>query len=116
MALRVNTRATAFAEDEIGAGHYRTNTLWNDVRPSDSAAERFRAASRPDDYARWFLVEDTAVPADSPARFQLPIGDFNSIHRSGLMAARDYAEQHGLDDVAEAADELVFFFDRITAC
>ena len=116
MSLRVNPEAVAFAEEKIGDGHYRISTLWREAQPSEQAKAQFLADHGYEEYARWFLAEDTAQPEGSPARLQLPIGDFKSVHRNGLVAARDRANKEQLDDVAEAADELLFFFDRISAC
>ncbi|MFO7320599.1 MAG: hypothetical protein DIU68_002625 [Chloroflexota bacterium] len=116
MTLRLNREAVAFAEQMIGDGNYRINTIWREAQPSPQAVETFVRQHGLDGLRRWYLAEDPDAPEDAPERYQFPIGDFKSVHRSGLIAARDRAASQQQDSIAEAADELLFFFDRISAC
>lgn len=86
------------------------------MQPSAESASQYLHQQGAEEYARWFLAVDPGAPEDSPARYQWPIGDFKSLHRSGLVAARDQAYKHGAPDIAEAADDVLFIFDRLTAC
>lgn len=116
MTLRLNSDAVAFAERMIGEGDYRINTVWREAQPSAQAARAFAREHGPDACRQWYLAEDTDCPPGAPERYQLPIGDFKSVHRSGLIAARDSAAKQQQHEIEDAADELLFFFDRISAC
>ncbi len=116
MAIKVNPAGVEFAEQRIGEGDYRISTVWRQAQPSPTAAARFLDENGIDEYARWHLAVETDEPRTSPAHYTFPIGDFRSVHRSGLIAAQQDAAKHGYEDVEEAANELIFFFDRISAC
>ncbi len=114
--MLLNPRAVSHVQQLIDEGAYRMNIPWRSVKPSLEAESRFLDAHGLEDYSRWYLAIDPAVPEDSPARYQWPVGDFRNVHRSGLIAARDLAAQHAADEVQTAADDLLFIFDRLTAC
>lgn len=115
MALELNAAGAAFAEKMIEDGHYRINTMWREAQPSARAQADLLARGW-DEAARWYLAIDPAAPEGSPSRLQYPLGDFKSVHRSGLIAARDAAQKQGDTTIADAAEELLFLFDRISAC
>ena len=116
MALQLNQVAFKNAEALIEEGKYRINTVWREAQPSDNEASQYFEKVGADDYAKWFLAVDTNAPEGAKDRYKLPVGDFKSVHRSGLLAAKDRAEQNKAGDVSEAVDELIFLFDRISAC
>lgn len=115
MALELNADAVVFAEKMIEDGNYRINTMWRESHPSERAQADLLARGW-DEARKWYLGIDPSAPEGSQARLRYPVGDFKSIHRSGLIAARDKAEQQGETDIVEAAEELLFLFDRISAC
>lgn len=115
MALQLNADAVVFAEKMIEDGNYRINTMWRESQPSEKARADLMARGW-GEANKWYLGIDPTAPEGSQARLRLPVGDFNNIHRSGLIAARDEAQRQGDDAISEAADELLFLFDRISAC
>ena len=64
--------------------------------------------------APWFLAQDEAQPGAQGMKY--PIGDFRSVHRSALQAARRQAEAQGEAEIAEAARELIDWIDHYNAC
>lgn len=115
MALELNPVAYAFAEKMIEDGHYRISTMWRESSPSDKKRAALLAQGW-DDASKWYLGVDPAAPEGTQERLRYPVGDFKSVHRSGLIAARDAALKDGDTAISDAADELLFLFDRISAC
>lgn len=115
MALELNKDSYAFAEKMIEDGNYRINTMWRESHPSERAQAELLARGW-DEARKWYLGVDPSAPEDSQDRLRFPVGDFKNIHRSGLIAARDQAVKDGDTAIGEAADELLFLFDRISAC
>ena len=112
----VNTDGIAYAKQLLEQGMYRLSTPWRTVQPSETAARKFWEQQGAADYARWHLALDPAQPEGSPERYLLPLGDFKSIHRSGIVAARDRAEREGAADVRQAVEDILDLFDRMNAC
>jgi hypothetical protein len=116
MALKLNDAAFKHAEALIEEGKYRINTVWREAQPSENEEKRFLDQHGWEDYGKWFLAVDNDAAEGSLARYKLPVGDFKSVHRSGLLAAKARADKNSAGDVSEAVDELIFLFDRISAC
>jgi hypothetical protein len=114
MPIQVNQEAVEKAKQLIDEGKFRINTPWRDVQPSPIALNRYLSQHGENAYSQWFLAIDP--DAAEAERYTLPFGDFNSVHRSGVMAAKQRAEQHHAPDVEAAADELLDLFDRLNAC
>jgi hypothetical protein len=109
--MKLNPAAVELARELLDDGLFRISTPWSKVRPSADSAAVHREAFGAENTTRWYL----AVDPDS-GETRLPIGDFKAVHRSGLVAALDEARLHGWADIAEAADDILFLFDRLTAC
>ena len=116
MAVNLNPAAVTLAEQLLEGGDYRINSVWREARPSEAATDDYLDRKGYDSLAQWYLGVDSEAEPGSKESLRFPIGDFKSVHRSGILAARDEANKMGAGAIAEAADELIFYFDRITAC
>jgi hypothetical protein len=114
--MQLNPKAVAKAKRLIDEGHYRINTPWRDIQPSEAAARRFLEKHGAAALSEWYLAIDPAAPEDSLAHYLLPFGDFRAIHRSGVVVAKQRAAQSGDYVIEQAADDLLHLFDRLTAC
>lgn len=114
--MQVNYEAIENAKRLIDEGKFRINTPWREVQPSEVAQNRYLDQHGWDAYSQWFLAVDTSAPQDSKDRYKFPVGDFNAVHRSGLVAAKQRAAQNQDADLEAAADELLDIFDRLNAC
>jgi len=114
--MQMNPVGIAHAKSLIDQGQYRINTPWRDVQPSNAAARKFLEQHGAADYATWYLAIDPAQPENSAERYLLPYGDFKSIHRSGIVVARDRADREGATEVRQAVEDILDLFDRLTAC
>lgn len=116
MSVKVNSVALAYAKLLIDQGNYVINTVWSRSAPTSDQENQFLDAHGWDDYARWYLAVEIDDQPDAKARYQFPVGDFRNLHRSGVVAAKQRAEQQHYADVIQAADDLLDLFDRLNAC
>lgn len=116
MATNLNPAAVELAQQLIEGGDYRINTVWREARPSETAMDDYLDRNGFTALSRWYLGVDASAEPGTKESLRFPVGDYKNVHRSALVIARDEARKHGDDAVADAADELLFFFDRISAC
>ncbi len=95
---------------------FRLNTIWSNNRPTDTAADSYIDQNGLDAYAAWHLAIDPTLPETSKARYQLPYGDFKSVHYSGVRSIKQIAERDGEAELRDAADEILDLLDRFNAC
>jgi hypothetical protein len=114
--MKLNPIALEKAKTLLDEGKFRISTPWKQVQPSAQAQSAYLEQHGLVAYQQWYLAINPDAPEGSPERYQLPFGDFNSLHRSGLVAARQRAEQSQSEDIQTAVDDLLFVFDRLTAC
>lgn len=48
-------------------------------------------------------------------RYKFPYGDFQTVHRDGLIAAKERAAQQGYQDIEETADEQLQALEKQAA-
>lgn len=116
MAVKLNREALDHALKLIDEGEYAINTVWGSNQPNAEQENKYVDKHGWGDYAKWFLAVDTDQNDATKEAHKFPYGDFKRVHRSGLIAAKQRAEQQGYHDVAEGADELLSIFDRLNAC
>jgi hypothetical protein len=116
MRLKVNQKAVEKAKQLIDEGKFRINTPWREIQPSDVAELKYLTQYGLDEYGQWYLALDSDVIGDSKDRYRLPFGDFNAVHRSGVIVARQRAAENHALDIETAADEILDLFDRLNAC
>ena len=116
MALELNTQGLQQALKLVEEAQFRFNTVWATTRPTPEAETQYREKNGQDAYANWYLAIDPNAPEGSSARYQLPYGDFRSVHHTGVKQAKQAAEREGATDVAHAADEILDLLDRFIAC
>lgn len=114
MANKINAEAIENAKQLILDGKYRINTVWKNAQPSETEVENFAKRAGWDEVSKWFLVvdEDKKLPADS----HFAVGDFKSVHRSGLQSIKRKAEKDQQPEVVDAATELIDLIDHFNAC
>ncbi len=108
--MQINHVAVDHARQQVYEGHYRISSNWRESQPSASKAQSYLEQHGTEQYQRWYLAIDGAD------QYVLPTGDFDAVHRSALMVAKDRAVQAGNTELEAAIDDILFLFDRLTAC
>lgn len=108
MSIKLNKEAVTFAKSLIKDGKTKHDEgHWGQHNPDTQAENAYLKTHEIADYAKWHLGEDTSMSADTKGRYKFPYGDFKTVHRDGLIAAKERAAQQGYHDIEKAADELL---------
>ncbi|MCA8830097.1 hypothetical protein [Hymenobacter pini] len=107
MSIHLNSKAVAYAKQLIQAGKIKNDSgHWHEHNPGTDEENHFLQKHEIEEYAKWHLGEDTSKGEDTKGRYKFPFGDFQLVHRDGLLAAKERAAQQGYADIEKAADEL----------
>lgn len=114
--MKVNREAVEKAKQLIDEGKFRVSTPWRDAQPSTTAQDRYINTNGWQAFGQWYLALDSDAHETSKERYQFPFGDFNTVHRTGVIAAKQRAAQNQDTELEAAADEILDLFDRLNAC
>ncbi len=76
---------------------------WSEHRPSTRQERDFLVARGFGEYGRWHLRIDDE---EAKGRYKFPYGDFDKVHRCGVLSAEVRAAQYKHNDVEIAAAHL----------
>lgn len=107
MTVRVNTRATGHAGNLIKGRQYETDSDWSQAQPSTGQENEFIEEHGWEAYSRWHLAYDDEQNEGTKGRYKFPFGDFEKLHRSGLIAAEQRAGKEGYTELERAIRELL---------
>ncbi len=108
MSITLNHAAVTFAKKLIKDGKIKNDQgHWGQHNPDTKAENSFLKSHEISEYAQWHLGEDKSQNEDNKGRYKFPYGDFKTVHRDGLIAAKERAAQQGYHDVEKAANELL---------
>ena len=108
MTVKLNQRAYDHARDLIVAGKYVIDDrdAWSEHQPSTRQKNDFIQQQGIGEYAKWHLGIDGQEDDDKKGRYKFPYGDFEKVHRCGLLAAESRAGQRNYYDVELAVAHL----------
>ena len=79
---------------------------WSEHQPSAAEENAFIEAHGYTEYGRWHLAVDDERPPDTKGHYKFPYGDFENVHRCGVISAEVRAAQRKYADVESAAAHL----------
>jgi hypothetical protein len=108
VAIRVNDRSYEHAQRLIKDGQVVLDERddWSEHQPTAAQENEFIEQTGFNEYARWYLGEDDEEAEGTKARYKFPYGDFEKVHRCGVLAAESRAGQYKHLDVEAAAAHL----------
>jgi hypothetical protein len=108
MAVRLNERGYAHARKAVSERNVVIDDRddWSEHRPSADAENRFIEEHGFDAFGRWHLGIDDDQREETKGRYKFPYGDFEKVHRCGVLAAESRAGQYGHTDIELAAAHL----------
>ena len=116
MAVKLNQEAFDYAKKLISEGKVDKTSGWKDIEPSREVGDEFIQKNGMQEYGLWHLGINDEMSSQDKGHYEFPIGDFNSIVRSGLIAAEHRAGQYGHTDIEQAAKELLNLIDSKKEC
>ena len=66
-----------------------------------------------DEYGKWYLGIDEEEREHTKGRYKSPYGDFENVHRCGVLAAESRAGQYKYYDIENAAAHLHGMLDNM---
>jgi hypothetical protein len=114
-AVRLNAAASNFACELIEQGRFVADKkgAWRSDHPTRSQQNTFIRDQGFSEYAKWHLAVDERKAWDSKARYKFPFGDFQNVHRCGLLAVKSRAREYGYHEIEAAAAKLLEMIDSI---
>jgi hypothetical protein len=109
--MKLNHKAFEQAENLIVAGKVVRDSDWSERQPTPGAENAFLDDADWETYGRWFLGLDPDESESTEGRYRFPYGDFESVHRSALIAAKQRAGQYDYSTIKDAADHLIVQID-----
>jgi hypothetical protein len=108
MAVKLNKRAFDYAKELINEGKVIRDErdAWSEHQPSAEQENEFIRAHGFDEYGKWHLGIDEEENEDTKGRYKFPYGDFENVHRCGVLAAESRAGQYKYHDIENAAAHL----------
>jgi hypothetical protein len=79
---------------------------WSEHQPSAAQENQFIEEHGIGEYARWHLGADDETPGDKKGHWKYPYGDFEAVHRCGVLSAESRAGQRKHTDIELAAAHL----------
>jgi hypothetical protein len=115
MAVKLNKRAYEHAKELIQVGHvvFDERDAWSEHQPSAEKENEFIRLHGYREYGKWYLGIDDAENEETKGRYKFPYGDFNNVHRCGVLSAESRAGQYKHYDIENAAAHLHGMIDAI---
>jgi hypothetical protein len=117
MAITLNKPAYAHAKDLIEAGFFVLDDRddWSEHRPSAQKENEYLQAHGEGEYAHWYLAIDDEHRPGTKGRYKFPYGDFEKVHRCGVLSAESRAGQYKYVEVELALAHLHGMLDGVRA-
>lgn len=107
-SVKLNRKAFSHAKQLISEGKYVLDERddWSEHQPSSAQENEYIEEHGFSDYARWYLGVDDDEPEKTKGHYKFPYGDFDRVHRCGVLAAESRAGQYKYEDIESAAAHL----------
>ena len=110
----VNQRGVERARRLIEARQYVLDSHWGDVQPTAKEQNAYLKRHSWDEYAGWFLGLTEGPAEQTKARYAFVYGDFQRLHRSGLIACHYRAAEWRHKAIELIAHDLLQQLDAKT--
>src|SRR4051812_12184768 len=115
MAVKLNRPAYDHAKKLIEEGKAVLDERddWSEHQPSAEQENEYLSEHGYRAYGRWYLGIDDEAPKDTKGHYKFPYGDFEKVHRCGVLSAESRAGQYKHLDVKDAAAHLHGMLDEL---
>jgi hypothetical protein len=108
----VNDRAVEHAMELIAKRRFVLDSRWGDVQPSAKDENAFLEDHSFDEYANWHLGLTEGAKDGTKGRYAFVYGDFERLHRMGLIACHYRAAEWRHKEIELAAHDLLQALDN----
>jgi len=115
MAVKLNATSFDYAKGLIKSGEYVIDgrDAWSEHEPSAEKENKYIEEHGIGAYARWHLGIDDEEDPDKKAHYKFPYGDFEKVHRCGVLSAESRAGQRKYYDIELATAHLHGMLDAL---
>jgi hypothetical protein len=115
MAVRLNRTAFDHAKELVAEGKVVLDERddWSEHQPSAAQENEFLAQHGWGAFAKWYLGIDDEAAEETKERYKFPYGDFENVHRCGVLSAESRAGQYKHLDIENAAAHLHGMLDEL---
>jgi len=115
MAVKLNGRAYSHARELIERGDFVNDEkdMWSEHQPSTKQENRFLEQHGFAEYGKWYLGIDSEQDEDNKGHYKFPYGDFEKVHRCGVLSAESRAGQYKHEEIESAAAHLHGMLDAV---
>jgi hypothetical protein len=114
-SYKVNRRAVAHAKKLIAAHKYVLDSDWGEAQPKTDDENAYLKRHSWTEYGEWHLGLTEGATDETKARYAFVFGDFERIHRSGIIASQFRAAEWRHKAVELAAHRLLQLIDKESA-
>jgi hypothetical protein len=117
MAVKLNRRGYDYAQELVADGRDVIDERddWSEHEPSAQKENEFIDEHGYGEYGRWHLGIDDEQNPETKSHYKFPYGDFENVHRCGVLAAESRAGQRKYGDIESAAAHLHGMLEAIAA-
>jgi hypothetical protein len=115
MAVKLNEVAFEHAKRLIQEGRVVLDSRdeWSEAHPTAQEANKFIEQYGFAEYEKWYLGIDVDEEEETKARYKFPYGDFQRMHRGGVLTAESRAGQYKYTHIELAAAHLHGMLDAL---
>jgi hypothetical protein len=115
MAVKLSERSFDFAKKLVDERHVALDVMddWSEHQPSAQQENEFIEKYGFGEYGRWHLGVDDEYAEDIKSRYKFPYGDFENVHRCGVIAAEVRSARLKYTDIEVAAAHLHGMLDEL---
>ena len=115
MAVILNKRAFEHGKELVKEGKavWDERDAWSEHQPSAEQENEFIRLHEFDEYAKWYLGIDDEEREHTKARYKFPFGDYEKVHRCGVLSAESRAGQYKHHEIELAAAHLHGMIDEM---
>jgi hypothetical protein len=115
MAVKLNNRGFEHAKELVKEGHLVVDerNAWSEHQPSAQQENEFIEKHGYGEFGKWHLGIDDERGEQTKGRYKFPYGDFEDVHRCGVLSAESRAGQYKYFDIENAAAHLHGMIDAI---
>jgi hypothetical protein len=115
MPVELNRSGYEYAESLAREGHVVIDERddWSEHQPSAEQENEFIEQHGWGEYSKWHLGVDDEHRTETKGHYKFPYGDFEAVHRCGVLAAESRAGQRKYLDIEQAAAHLHGMFEAL---
>jgi hypothetical protein len=108
MAVTLNRNAYNHAKALINKGGFvfDERDAWSEHQPSTREENEFLRLHGFAEYGKWYLGINGEKPENAKGHYEFPYGDFENVHRCGVLTVESRAGQYKHFDIENAAAHL----------